>query len=346
MITTESYGISKSGREVFAFTLHDGEQYAKILSLGALVESIVVYDAKGELTDVVLGHYTVADYENNRGCLGAIIGRFANRILGGKLILDGKECALAQNERGNHKHGGKVGFDKRIWDYRIEGEELVLSLFSEEGEENYPGNLKVEVRYKFQNGRLDISYRAETDKTTAVNLTNHTYFNLNGEDDGSIWDNELWLDSDEITPTDENQIPIGGFRKIAGTPFDFNTPKLIGRDIDREDVDLKRGGGYDHCYLLKNKCGEWVRYAVARSKKSGIVMTCYTDMPAVQFYSGNGLNQMGKRSYYGKRAGFCLETQEIPNNVNVPEYAARGSSVLKAGEVYSFHAAYEFSVEK
>ena len=148
-----------------------------------------------------------------------------------------------------------------------------------------------------------------------------------------------------ITPTNPTMIPVGGYKAVAGTPFDFNTPKPIGRDIEADDIDLKQGGGYDHCHVLKNKCGQYVRYAVAKSAKTGIVMTCYTDMPAVQFYAGNGLHQQGKSIYYGKRAGFCLETQAIPNNVNVPEYAEKGSSIIDAGQEYEFMAEYQFTVE-
>ncbi len=342
MITQKRFGNTANGREVLAFTLTDGAASATILNYGGIVQSIVVPDRGGKPTDVVLGYNDVAGYEQNGGYLGALIGRFGNRIGGGKLEIGGKKYQLYCNDRGNHLHGGKDGFNKKIWEHRIEGDELVLSIVSPDGEENYPGTLKVEVRYAFRGRELSICYRAETDKTTAVNLTNHTYFNLNGEADGTILDNELFLDCDMITPTNATMIPVGGYRAVRGTPFDFNTPKEIGRDIDADDVDLKQGGGYDHCHVLKNRSGEYVKYAVVRSKKTGISMTCYTDMPAVQFYAGNGLDQQGKHIRYGKRAGFCLETQAIPNNVNVPEYAARGSSIVSPGEVYAFKAAYLF----
>lgn len=342
MITTKTFGKTAQGEDVLAFTLHSGDSSATVLNFGGIVQSILVPDKNGKLTDVILGYNDVAGYENNGGYLGALIGRFGNRIGEGKLTIDGKEYSLYCNDRGNHLHGGKIGFNKKIWNYEIDGDELKLSLVSPDGEENYPGTLNVCVTYAFSDGELKIKYRAVSDKKTAVNLTNHAYFNLSGEGDGTILDHELWIDCDFITPTNPAMIPVGGYRAVEGTAFDFNAPKAIGKDIEADDLDLKQGNGYDHCYVLKNKCGEYVRYAVAKSPKTGIKMTCYTDMPAVQFYAGNGLHQQGKTAYYGKRAGFCLETQAIPNNVNVPEYARKGSSIIKAGEVYSFRAAYKF----
>lgn len=342
MITQKIFGKTAAGQEVLAFTLSDGAAHATVLNLGGIVQSIVVPDREGNPTDVVLGYNDVAGYEQNGGYLGALIGRFGNRIGGGKLTIDGKTYQLFCNDRGNHLHGGKCGFDKKIWAHKIEGDALVLSIVSPDGEENYPGTLNVEVRYTFKGGELGIAYRAAADKKTAVNLTNHTYFNLNGEADGSALDNELWIDCDMITPTNATMIPEGGYRAVKDTPFDFNTPKEIGRDVEADDIDLRQGNGYDHCHVLKNRSGEYVKYAVVKSKKTGISMTCYTDMPAVQFYAGNGLNQQGKHIRYGKRAGFCLETQAIPNNVNVAEYAAKGSSLLEPGKVYSFKAAYKF----
>lgn len=346
MITVKPFGKTQDGREVLAFTLRDGasESYAVVLNYGGILQSLVVPDKNGTPTDVVLGYNDVAGYEQNGGYLGALIGRFGNRIGQGRLTIDGTDYRLYCNDRGNHLHGGKVGFNKKIWEHAIVGDELRLSVVSPDGEENYPGTLSVSVTYIFENGELRILYHAETDKKTAVNLTNHAYFNLNGEGDGSILDNVLCLESDEITPTNDTMIPEGAFRRVAYTPFDFTEPREIGRCIDADDIDLKRGNGYDHCYVLRNRAGQYVRYAVATGPKTGIRMTCFTDMPAVQFYAGNGLHQQGKTVYYGKRAGFCLETQAIPNNVNVDEYAERGSSLLAPGERYSFTAAYKFDI--
>lgn len=342
MITSRSFGKTKDGREVLAFTFEDGARRATVLNLGGIIQSIVVPDKNGNPTDVILGYNDVAGYEEHGGYLGALIGRFGNRIEKGKLVIDGETYDLYCNDRGNHLHGGKVGFDKKIWAHEIKGDELVLSIVSPDGEENYPGTLSVRVTYSFKDGEFRILYHAVSDKKTAINLTNHAYFNIDGEGSGSALENVLWIDCDYITPTNSTMIPTGGFRAVKGTAFDFNTPKEIGKDVGADDIDLKQGNGYDHCHVLKNKCGEYVKYATVTGKKSGITMSCYTDMPAVQFYAGNGLNQQGKTAFYGRRAGFCLETQAIPNNVNVPEYAEKGSSILDAGEVYEFSAAYKF----
>lgn len=342
MITAKQFGKTADGKTVTAYTLHDGTSSMTVLDLGGIVQQILIPDRNGNLTDVILGYQTVAEYENNGGYLGALIGRFGNRIEKGKLVIDGETYDLYCNDRGNHLHGGKVGFDKKIWAHEIKGDELVLSIVSPDGEENYPGTLSVRVTYSFKDGEFRILYHAVSDKKTAINLTNHAYFNIDGEGSGSALENVLWIDCDYITPTNSTMIPTGGFRAVKGTAFDFNTPKEIGKDVGADDIDLKQGNGYDHCHVLKNKCGEYVKYATVTGKKSGITMSCYTDMPAVQFYAGNGLNQQGKTAFYGRRAGFCLETQAIPNNVNVPEYAEKGSSILDAGEVYEFSAAYKF----
>ncbi len=344
MITTRVFGQTKDGKEVLAFTLTDGNAHATILNLGGIIQSIVVPDKKGNPTDVILGYNDVAGYEDNGGYLGALIGRFGNRIGEGKLTVDGKTYGLYCNDRGNHLHGGKNGFDKKIWAHEIQGNKLVLSILSPDGEENYPGNLTVRVTYTFTGGELKIAYYAVSDKKTAINLTNHAYFNINGEGDGSARDNVMWIDCDYITPTNDTLIPLGEFKAVKDTPFDFNTPKTLGRDIDAENYDLKLGGGYDHCHVLKNKCGEYVEYASVYSAKTGITMRCFTDMPAVHFYAGNGMNQQGKTIHYGKNAGFCLETEAIPNNVNVPAYAERGSSIYEAGKEYIFSAAYKFEI--
>lgn len=344
MIETKVFDRTKAGQQVLAFTLTDGNSYVRILNYGGIIQSLVVPDKDGNPTDIILGYNTIEEYQNNAGYLGALIGRFGNRIDKGKLTIDGKEYSLYCNNNGNHLHGGKEGFDKKIWKPEIKGDELTLSILSPDGEENYPGNLEVRVTYTFKNGELKIQYHAVSDKKTVINLTNHAYFNLSGEGSGDATDNVLCLGSDYITPTDENLIPTGGFREVRGTPFDFYKPKAIGQDIQADDEDLKKGGGYDHCHLLKNRSGEYIQYARVYSPKTGIVMSCYTDMPAVHFYAGNGLNQKGKTIYYGKHAGYCLETEAIPNNVNVPEYAALGSSIYDAGEIYQFTAVYKFSI--
>ncbi len=326
---------------MLAFTLYDGENTATVLNYGGILQSLVLPDKNGTPTDVVLGYNDMAGYEEKGGYLGALVGRFANRIDKGKLVIDGKVYSLYRNDKRNHLHGGRVGFNQKIWEHEVKGDRLILTLFSPDGEENYPGNLTVRVTYTLQKGALQIDYYAVSDKKTAINLTNHAYFNLDGESCGDCKGNILFLDSDTIVPADGELIPRGGVKKVAGTPFDFSEPKPIGRDIEERDEDLVKAKGYDHCYLLKNR-----DYAVAVGEKTGIRMRCYTDMPAVHFYTGNFLDQEGKKGYYGKNAGFCLETEAIPNNVNVDEYAKISSSLYEAGEEYRFTAAFQFDVQK
>ncbi len=340
MIKTERFGYTSGGEEVLLFTLGDERSYVQILNLGGILQAVVVPDKDGKPTDVVLGYPDAKAAEACGGGAGALIGRFANRIHAGKMTVDGVEYSLYVNDRGNHLHGGMVGFNKKIWSHEVRGEELILTLFSPDGEENYPGNLQVEVHYSFVNRALKIEYFAVSDKKTVVNLTNHAYFNLNGEGSGEIYGHTLRIDSDYITPTDENMIPMGGFKAVEGTPFDFRMPKTIGEDIDEKDIDLEQGGGYDHCYLLK---GGYYCYAEAKGDISGITMSCYTDAPAVQLYTANGLSQEGKTGYYGRRAGFCLETGGIPNSVNVPEYAAKAKPILDVGEEYHYTAIFKFA---
>ncbi len=341
MITSKIFGKTQAGETVTAYTIADGAAHATILDFGGIVQSVVIPAKNGAPTDVILGYNDVAGYEMNGGYLGALIGRFGNRIGAGKICVDGKPYQLYLNDRGNHLHGGKEGFNRKMWRAeRVNDYALALTYVSPDGEENYPGQLTVRVVYTFRGNELTIDYRATTTRRTVLNLTNHAYFDLNGEQEGSVLDHILFLDGDRITPTDPAMIPQGGFRDVAGTPFDFRTPKAIGRDIDADDPDLKQGGGYDHCYIL-NGAG-YREYGRVTGPKTGITMRCFTDLPAVQFYSGNGLHQEGKHAYYGKRAGFCLETQAIPNNPNVPEYEALGSSYLSPGEVYSHRTAYRF----
>ena len=348
-IVKSEFGKLPDGRTVYAYTMQDGEAFVKILNYGGVVQSIVVPDKDGNLKDVVLGYDDIDGYLKNGGYLSALIGRFGNRIEKGHLVIDGKEYALYTNDRGNHLHGGKAGFDKKIWDVEVDGEKLVLHYLSKDGEENYPGNLDVTVVYTFQNKTLGIEYTAVSDKKTAINLTNHAYFNMNGEGDGDVLTQELYLDAPWITPTDATLIPHGELREVKGTPFDFTTPKTVGEgDAQREsDPDLKLGGGFDHCFVFDKDRDTKKPYGSLYSPKTGIEMLCYTDMPAVQFYGGCGLNAIGKGGKKYSRAGaLCLETQAIPNNVNVPAYAAFGSSIYEAGQVYHFKASYAFTVRK
>lgn len=285
---------------------------------------------------------------NNEGYLGALIGRFGNRIDRGVLTIDQKTYSLYCNDRGNHLHGGKNGFNAKVWKAEAVNGALELSYFSPDGEENYPGNLSVRVVYSLKDGALKISYFAVSDKKTAISLTNHAYFNMNGEGDGvTAADNLLYIDAPYVVPTDDALIPHGDLREVKGTPFDFTEEKAIERDINAADEDLKKGGGYDHCFVFAKDRDIALPFATAYSESTGIEMRCYTDMPAVQLYTGNGLDVTGKGGHrYGKRNAYCLETEAIPNNVNVQSYAEYVSSIYDRGQAYRFFATYAFSVRK
>lgn len=350
MIQASVFGKTAAGETVHAFKLKDGANEATILSLGGIVQSLKIAGSDGNPVDVVLGYNDVASYEQNGGYLGALIGRVGNRIEKGHLVIDGEEYKLFCNDRGNHLHGGKRGFDKKIWNYVFEGKDgniLALSTISPDGEENYPGNVRVEVRYTFVNGELKIDYLAMSDKKTALSLTNHAYFNLDGEGSGHVLDTFLRIDADRITPTDETLIPHGDFKDVTGTPFDFRKGMRIGEKIfDDEDDDLRYGDGYDINFVCNKPAGTYAKIAEAEGARSGIVMEVYTDLPAVQLYTGNGLNQRGKTGYYNRNYGFCLETQCIPNAVNCPAYAQLGDPIIERSRIYHTVTTYKLSLNR
>lgn len=323
-----------NGAPVYEYVLKKGALTAGILDYGGIIRRLEVFG-----TDVVLGYRRIDDYVKSDGYLGALIGRVGNRVGKGEFTLGGKRYKVGINDGENSLHGGVVGFNAKIWKAEADGEKLVLSLFSPDGEEGYPANLNVTVTYEItdRNG-LKITYRATSDGATPVNLTNHAYFDLAGEGSGGVLDTSLSIAADEITPVDSCLIPHGGFMAVSGSAFDFNSPKKIGRDIGACDEQLAFCGGYDINYVLR---GEGFRkVAEARSEKSGIGMSVYTDAPGVQFYSGNFLTEReGKTGKYRKRYGFCLETQNFPNAVNCPEYPR---AVIDAGEEYFTQTEYVF----
>ncbi len=350
------FGKLSDGRTVYAYTLKDGENFARILDYGGILQALVIPDKNGAPTDVILGYDTVQEYVDKCDYHGALIGRFGNRIGNAQFKIGDTVYELNKNDRViNHLHGGKIGFDKKFWTCEIltdkaGNEELSLSLLSEDGDENYPGNLKVQVIYSFVNGELQIDYIAVSDKETVINLTNHSYFNLEGDGRAeSNADHVMWIDAPWIVPTDEKLIPHGGLKEVKGTPFDFRKPVKIGVGAAKkdEDEDMKKGNGFDHCYVFEKTRDKSMPFAIVYSEKSGIEMQCFTTQPSVQLYAANGLNKVGKQGkQYGVHGAFCLETQAIPNNVNVPEYAEFGSSFYKAGEVYHYITSYAFGVRK
>lgn len=336
MISKRHLGYTAQGQPVTAFTVTNcrGAELT-VLDFGATIQALRVPDRQGSLTDVVLGYESVAEYELNDGYLGATIGRVGNRIAAGRFSLGGKEYSLFLNDGANHLHGGRQGFDRRMWQASQQGEALVLSRLSAHGEEGYPGNLQVSVSFTLDGeNRLHILYEARTDADTPVSLTNHSYFNLNGG--GTVLGHELQLNADFFLENDSGCLPTGKLLPVDGA-FDFRTAKPVGQDIFAPEEQLMFGG-YDHNFVLSSS-----RAAVLKGPESGIVMTVDTDLPGVQLYTGNFLTaRCGKSgSTMEKHGALCLETQMFPNAVNYPHFA---SPVLKAGEKLRSETVFSFSV--
>lgn len=352
-IPKESFGMYQEKRvDLYTLTNAKGMQI-KITPYGARLVSIMTPDREGKMADVALGYNTVEEYVAKNPYFGCIVGRYGNRIAKGTFTLNGETYTLAVNNGENHLHGGLVGFDKVVWDVKkqICGNGytgLVMTYKSKDGEEGYPGNLDIQVTYKLtDDNEIEIAYLATTDKATPVNLTNHCYFNLKGEGEGDILDHKLMVNAKEFTPVDSTLIPIGTNIPVAGTPFDFTTPKAIGRDIKQENEQLKFGGGYDHNFVLDKggKEGEMTLAATLYEPKSGRFMEVYTEEPGVQFYCGNFLDGtlVGKAGEnYVYRGGLCLETQHYPDSPNQPNFP---STILEPGEKYETKTVYKFSVK-
>ncbi len=321
------------------FTLSNQNLSVEIINLGATITSITTKDKFGCDVDVVLGYKTAKEYLYNDGYLGATIGRVGNRIGGAEFTLNGKKYNIGKNDKQNSLHGGFNGFNKKIWQDKITDNGIEFSCFSPDGEEGYPSNLWATIKFSLTENGLKLEYTATTDYSTIVNLTNHAYFNLNGENDGSILDNVIYINANYITPVNANLIPTGEFMPVKNTPFDFNQPKSIGQEINADNEQIKFCDGYDINYVLNDK--GFRKIAVAESLKTGIKMEVYTDNVGVQFYSGNFLNgAIGKsRTAYVKRSGFCLETQNFPNAINCPDFP---SPILNEGETYKTTTEYRF----
>jgi aldose 1-epimerase len=333
--------------DLYILTNAKGTQ-ARITNYGGIVVSLLVPDRKGKLDDVVLGYDTVDQYVANSPYFGAIIGRYGNRIGKGKFTLDAREYTLATNNNENHLHGGKKGFDKVVWKAKglltDKGPGLMLTYWSRDGEEGYPGNLSVTVTYLLTDANeLMIHYQAASDARTPVNLTNHSYFNLAGQGTGDILKHELLLYADRYTPVDKGLIPTGELRSVAGTPFDFRKMIAVGKHIGQDDEQLKFGLGYDHNWVLNKKPGEMGLAARVSERTTHRMMEVLTTEPGVQFYSGNFLDgsNVGKGGKaYTHRYGFCLETQHFPDSPNKPNFP---STILEPGKEYSTTTIYRFS---
>src|SRR5438477_517190 len=351
--TKKSFGKTPDGQpaDLFVLTNRNGSEVS-ITNYGGTVVSLKVPDRSGKIADVVLGYDNVEGYAEGKSYFGAIVGRYGNRIGHAQFVLDGKTYTLAKNNGENSLHGGVNGFNKAVWTAKTlsskDGQSLELSYLSKDGEEGFPGNLKVTVIYTLtDDNALRIEYSATTDKKTVVNLTNHSYFNLAGQGSGDILGHLLTIEADKFTPVDSGLIPTGELRDVAGTPFDFRKPTAIGARINEDDEQLKLGGGYDHNFVLRRKPGEPISLAArVVDPKTGRVLEVWTDQPGVQFYTGNFLDGSvrGKGGIaYTKRSAFCLETQHFPDSPNHPKFP---STVLKPGERYHTTTIYKFSSEK
>jgi aldose 1-epimerase len=345
-IKKQAFGMTASGEPVELYTLtnvHGLE--AQIMTYGGTVISLKVPDRHGKLGDIVLGYDSLDGYLKNSPYFGSIIGRYGNRIGKGSFSLNGKQYSLPRNNGENTLHGGNKGFDKVVWTAKEirarNGIGLSLSYLSKDGEEGFPGNLSVTVVYTLtSSNELKIDYSATTDKTTVVNLTHHSYFNLAGH--GDILKHELMINAGRFTPVDSGLIPTGELRRVHGTSMDFTRSTAIGARIDRQDEQLTLGGGYDHNWVLNNDTGRLALAARVHEPGSGRLMEVLTTEPGLQFYSGNFLDGSitGKGGQvYKQRYGFCLETQHFPDSPNKPAFP---STVLKPGQRYRTTTVYRF----
>jgi aldose 1-epimerase len=338
----KEFGTLPDGQKIDLYILtNPNGMKAEITNYGAILVSLIVPDKNGNLDDITLGYDNLEGYLQETPYFGATVGRYANRIKDGKFILNGREYQLAKNNNDNHLHGGIRGFDKRVWDAKpFEKEDSVgisFSYLSPDGEEGYPGNLSCTVTYTLHiNNELKINYEAQTDKPTPVNLTHHSYFNLEGQGSGDILDHILYINGEKYTPVDSELIPTGEILLVKGTPFDFTSATAISKHIDQVP------GGYDHNFVLSGKKGTLKLAARVSEPDKGRVMEIHTTDPGIQFYSGNFLDgsitgKSGK--IYEKYFGFCLEPQHFPDSPNHPEFP---STILEPGKKYTKTTIFRF----
>jgi aldose 1-epimerase len=351
---SESYAVEvQDFDDIKLYTLRNKSGVTvRVTNYGAIITSIVVPDRNGKMGDIALGYDRVEHYVNavDKPYFGAIVGRYGNRIAKGRFSIDGKSYDLARNNGDNHLHGGVIGFDKVVWDAKVKkGKNAVeLSYLAKDKEEGYPGNLDVKVTYELtDDNELIVDYHATTDKATPVNLTQHTYFNLKGEGEGTILDHELMLNAKQFTPVDKGLIPTGELADVTGSPFDFTKAKPIGRDIAQDHQQLKYGGGYDHNWVL-DRGGQSEGLTLAArvyEPTTGRVVEIQTTEPGIQFYCGNFLDgrlkgKSGKP--YVHRGGFCLETQHYPDSPNQSKFP---STILRPGKQYKTTTKFKFSAK-
>ncbi len=338
-VQREPFGSTRDGRPVDKFTLRRDAMEAEIITYGAALRALRVPNGGGGAVDVVLGYDGLSAYEDNGGYVGAVVGRYANRIAAASCLIDGRRIALEPNEGPKQLHGGPAGFSRQIFRPLDAGEDFVtLACTAPDGQGGFPGTLELWVTYTLTGRGLRIRYEAVSDQTTHCNITSHAYFNLNGS--GDILGHRLWLASGQYTPVGPDSIPLAMACAAAGTPFDFTVEKPLGRDIGQDDPQLHNVGGYDHNFVLDPAQG--LRLAARLTgEKTGIVMETWTEKPGVQLYTGNFLNAPGGRNgeHYHPRRGVCLETQFFPDSPNHPEW---GDILLRPGQRYDYTTDYRF----
>lgn len=346
------FGLLPSGEKITQYIIENPlGMEMRVINYGGIITHLIVPDKDSLFRDVVSGYDSLSGYLESNPYFGALVGRYANRIKGGKFSLDGVEYSLATNNGANHLHGGIKGFDKVLWAASIvEQDQQVgvnLEYTSIAGEEGYPGNVMIKVIYLLSaTNELTMHYLAISDTTTILNVSNHSYFNLSGDHAQDILDHQLTIFADQYTPVDSTLIPTGVLESVAETPFDFRNPKTIGKDIEADHQQIKFGRGFDHNFILNgvNKQGSFNFAAEVSSPQSGIKMTVMTTEPGVQFYSGNFLNGTikGKKGIqYNKRHAFCLETQHFPDSPNQPDFP---TTVLRRGDIYRSLTLHRFEV--
>jgi aldose 1-epimerase len=338
------WGHTAEGAAVALYTLASGQVEVRVMSFGAHLVSVRTPDRAGKMADVVLGYDALQEYlKTPNPFLGAVIGRYGNRIAGGRFSIDGKTFQIPLNDGPNALHGGPVGFDRYLWQAQEAQESVEFTHVSPDGDMGFPGTLIAKVRYTLSGNTLRIDYSATTDKPTIVNLTNHAYFNLRGDDRGNILSQRLELNADRYTPVNANLIPTGELAPVAGTPLDFRKSEVIGARIGDANQQLKLAGGYDHNFVVNGQAGVMRRAAIASDPESGRTLTVETTEPGIQFYSGNFLDGTftGRHgTKYVKHSGFCLETQHFPDSPNQPGFP---STALRPGETYRTTTALSFS---
>lgn len=343
-VERQNFGKTKDGQKISLYTVTNNQgMVMKVTDFGAILVSVLVKDKDGEYKDVVLGYDHGEDYQVNAPHFGSTIGRNGNRIDQAAFVLNGKKIQLTPNENGNNLHSGPDGFEFMMWDASPFENGVAFHHTSPDGEQGFPGNFEITVTYTLtEDNSVDIHYEGTCDQDTVANMTNHSYFNLGGDDSGLVYDQIVQLHASYYTPViDSKSIPTGEIAPVAGTPMDFTAPKAIGKEIDADFEQLKLTGGYDHNFVLDKEEGKMDWMAKVYCEKTDIHLEAFTDCPAVQFYTGNFIeSEQGKNGVvYEKRTGFCLESQYCPNAVNDAHFA---QPFLKAGEKYDTRTVFKF----